>query len=134
KGAEGSPGGVVRSALTQHNEDLQAEILGLLLGLEDGARQPVDEAAVAIVERPERGAVLAEGAEQNLVRWVARGRLVISGPPQVGALATIVGRRGGWHTISTTPEPAGRMRGFVRREARGRWRAWGPRIGPRGRG
>src|SRR5205823_2970893 len=48
------------------------------------------------------------------------GRLVISGPPQVGALATIVGRRGGWHTISTTPEPGGRMRGFVRREARGR--------------
>src|SRR5262249_53856327 len=92
-------------------EDLLGEVLGLVLRLEDGAREPVDEAAVAIVERSERGAVGGEPAEQHLVRGLGRGRLLLSNPSQVEVLVTIVGRRGGSHTSRLRPSRALGCRG-----------------------
>src|SRR5262245_21717616 len=109
--AEGAAAHIECRALDEHHEDLLREVLRLLLRLKDGAREPVDEAAVAIVERSERGAIGPEGPEENVVRRLSRGHLVVFGPAHLEALASIVGRPGASHTVSSTPGRGPRMHG-----------------------
>src|SRR5207244_2861215 len=100
EGTEGAAAHIVGRAPAEHHEDLLREVLGLILGLKDGAGEPVDEPAVPIVEGSERSGIGAERAEQDLVRWLGRGRLGVSSPARLEARASIVDRRGGSHTVS----------------------------------